>query len=328
MLENSTIMIDICQTKWRLRRRHAALFAGRALYTGQVGGGGVAISIEVYALINFTMNTIIIAAVARSRGRIRWGHVLCAAGFGALYAVAARSGWFPQLNWLPCQAMLAVVLTLVGVRVGSAKELASGTLMLVGGTVFLGGAQQLLIRLLGGPSPLTLSLGAIAGGAALVAALAVRAQRLERWEAQVLIRRGNVSARLTALIDTGNRLHEPLSGLPVLIVEAGRLRRMLPAPFDPMRPVSTLPPEFRLVSYGALGGQGRMGCFSPDELLVSYGDGWMRAPDVWVAVYPGRIPGSAHALAPAVIGRITPAGRRIIKSEEGGRYRWSIPHIR
>ena len=251
-----------------------------------------------------------------------------AAGFGALYAVAMRSGYFPQLNWLPCQLALAVLMTLVGVRVEKAMDLLIGTLMLVGGTVFMGGVQILLNRIMGGQTLLSLVLGAMGGGTALVVALEARAHKLERWEAQVQIKRGEYTVHLNALIDTGNRLHEPLSGLPVLIVGVDRIKRLLPSELIPSEPERILPPGFRLVAYGALGAQGKMACFLPEELLVSYGDGWMRAPDVWVAVFPGRIPGTAEALAPAVIGRIQPAGNRALKREEGSRYRWSIPHNR
>ena len=33
-------------------------------------------------------------------------------------------------------------------------------------------------------------------------------------------------------------------------------------------------------------------------VLIRRGDRYLRAPDVWIAAYPGRIPGSTHALAP------------------------------
>ena len=87
----------------------------------------------------------------------------------------------------------------------------------------------------------------------------------------------------------------------------------------------SLPPRFRLVAYGALGGSVKMACFRPDELLVCYGEGWLRAPDVWVAVYPGKMPGGAQALAPAVIGRIAPAEDKQKFRGEGSGVRWSIP---
>ncbi|MEF9973384.1 MAG: sigma-E processing peptidase SpoIIGA [Clostridia bacterium] len=293
------------------------------------------ISIEGYLVANFVMNIIIIGVIARSRGRVRWGRVAFAAAFGAVYGAAMECGWFPQLNWMPFKLLLALGLTLAAIRVDSLWELVTGTLLLLGGTVFLGGIMTLAISV-AGRSLGTMLLGALVGGAALLAALEARGKKLEKWEAQVQMTCGTSCVRLNALIDTGNHLHEPLSGLPVLICEEKSIRKLLPPGFNAALAQDSLPPGFRLVAYGALGGRGELGCFLPDALTVSYGDGWMKAPDVWVAVYPGKMPGNAHALAPTVIGRIQPTEQprlphniraiHSVKSGEGSRYRWSIPH--
>lgn len=282
------------------------------------------ISLEAYALVNLIMNGVIIGVIARSRGRVRWGGVALGAAFGTLYAVAMACGWYPQLAWPPVKLAMAVVLALVSLSVESWRDLATGTLLLLGGTVFVGGAAQLAISL-AGRSGWSLYGGSALGVAALAAALEARGRKLERWEAQVRVALDGRQASLKALVDTGNRLHEPISGLPVLIVEERAVRRMLPPSLDAARPDRHLPPRFRLVAYGALGGSGKMACFRPDELLVCYGEGWLRAPDVWVAVYPGKMPGGAQALAPAVIGRIAPAEEKQKFRGEGSGVRWSIP---
>ena len=108
--------------------------------------------------------------------------------------------------------------------------------------------------------------------------------------------------RISALIDTGNRLREPLSGLPVLIVSAKRIAPLLPPQFDPSRARWTLPQGFRLVGYDSLGGGGEMAVFRPDELLISYGDSYVMGPDLWVGVYPQEMPGRVEALAPGMMG--------------------------
>ena len=293
----------------------------------------MAVSIEAYFLINLSMNTLIIFIIARSRGRVRLGYVTASAAFGAIYAVASRSGLFPQLMYMPCQVLLALSMTVVGVRVDSFKDLLTGAMLLLGATMFFGGANALVIRMLGGQGIWSLIMGAGSGAIVLMIVLGEHRKKLHCLQAQIFIRRKKHAVHLTALIDTGNRLREPISALPVLIVEARRLKKLLPIAFDPDMRKSRLPAGFRLVAYGALNGSGRMACFQPDELLVSYGDGWLRAPDVWVAVYPGKIPGSAYALAPAVIGSIEPAHPGHFKypriqHPKGGRSGWSIPHSR
>ena len=101
----------------------------------------------------------------------------------------------------------------------------------------------------------------------------------------IALRGRSVSFR--ALIDTGNRLHEPISGASVLIAESALLDHL---------PTGSIP--HRRVSFGGLGGSGALDCFHPDAVLIHRGDSFIRAPDVWIAAYPGRIPGPTRALAP------------------------------
>jgi len=100
------------------------------------------------------------------------------------------------------------------------------------------------------------------------------------------LRVGSRSASFPALVDTGNRLREPLSGLPVLIAEAPLVRDILPKT------------GYRTLGFGALGGEGRMACFRPDALWIVSGRKRRRGPDIWVAVSPTPLPGLCQALAP------------------------------
>lgn len=282
-------------------------------------------SIESYAVMNFLMNIIIMATVARSRGRIRWGNVAFAAAFGALYALAMNTRVFALLRAAPAVALLTLALSLIAVPCADAPSLLVNTACLIGGAALFGGVMTLTLRLLG-RNPLSFALGAGMGAALLSGALSARGRRLDRFEARVRIRYRACDVRVDALVDTGNCLREPVSGRPVLILSEELALPFLPPGFDPRRPRSTLPPGFRLVGYTALGGGGCMGCFRPDALLTSFGRGWMRAPDVWVAVYPGSLPTGAQALAPPVLGRIDPAFQKT--QIEGGRNRWSISRVR
>ena len=54
----------------------------------------------------------------------------------------------------------------------------------------------------------------------------------------------------------------------------------------------------RQVAFGGLGGCGTVRCFHPDHVWICRGGQLIPAPEIWVAVYPGRIPGMQRALAP------------------------------
>lgn len=291
------------------------------------------ISLEVFILINLCMNFITIGIVARSRGHVRWGTVGFASAFGTLYAVAMQTQVFHLLQALPLRLVLGALLCICSMRVDNLRDWLSATGWLIGGTLLMGGVQMLADRLLPNLPALALVLGGLGGGMLLLGALEARAGRLSRLEVRLKLRVGKEWAELTALIDTGNRLHEPLSGLPVLIVEQQRIENLLPYGFDAAHVNQYLPPRFRLVGYGALGAKGTLAVFRPDELLVQYRNGWMTSPDMWVAIYPGQMPGKVHALAPGVLGclqsnRAPFAGRTLKKQGMRGNIVWLIPRNR
>lgn len=261
------------------------------------------IGLERYVLVNFIMNGIVIGVIAKFRGRNRWGLTLFAAAFGAVYAVAMQYPAFYQLRWWPSRIALTAALAAVAIRVERPRDLLTNTVLLLGGAAFLSGAINLAERLVhdSGTSLLT---GAISGTMGMLAFVSVRARRMEKWEMMLRLIRGDRRVELSALVDTGNRLQEPISGQPVVIAAEYKLRNVLPANFHADLAADRLPPGFRLVGYKSLSGSGKMVCFRPDELLVSTGDGWLSAPDVWVAVYPGKLPGNVYALAPPVLGRV------------------------
>lgn len=261
------------------------------------------IGLERYVLVNFMMNCIVIGVIAKFRGRNRWGLTLFAAAFGAVYAVAMQYPAFYQLRWWPSRIALTAALAAVAVRIEKPRDLLTNTGLLLGGAAFLGGAVNLARRLVQDPGA-SLITGAALGTIGLLAFVSVRARRIEKWEMMLRLIRGDRRVELSALVDTGNRLQEPISGQPVVIAAEYKLRNVLPINFQADLAANRLPPGFRLVGYKSLSGSGKMVCFRPDELLVSTGDGWLSAPDVWVAVYPGKLPGNVYALAPPVLGRV------------------------
>ena len=271
------------------------------------------VSIEGFFLINLSMDLLTIAVIARSRGRIRWRRVLAAALLGAVWATLAQ---FEALRWmggLAGQVALALLLSAIALPMHGGMSLLTGAGSLLAGAVFLGGVQFFISRQLVRMPPAAFAASAACGMIALTAFSTVRRKKLVTWEVQVYASTAHGEARFRALVDTGNRLREPFSGLPVMIAEASLLRDLLPPDFDAGRAAQDIPPGFRVVGYGALGGTGRLACFQPQQLFVSFGEGYVRAPDVWIAVCPGRMAGSVRALAPPILGCVgTRTDRRSI----------------
>lgn len=255
------------------------------------------VSVEGYFAVNALMSAAVFTLASRQAGRVRRGAVAMASVLSGAGAAAVQAGALPA-RFAPALMLLCALLAL-GRRSPGAwlRGLAACALW----TCAFAGAA-LLMR---GEAPLH-SMGRVPLYAlpVLLAGLCLtrggRARLPERVRLRIATRMGE--AEVTALVDTGNVLREPISGLPVVIVARERLNGIL----DPvcLDEDELLPPGFRLVRYEALGGGGLMRCFRPLSLKRLEKKRWIDAPEMWVAVYPGKMPGMPDALAPpAVAGR-------------------------
>ena len=137
-------------------------------------------------------------------------------------------------------------------------------------------------------------LAASTGGIVLIAIL-LRSRKPARcrWNIEVYAELCGEHVEFPALIDTGNHLREPVSSLPVLVADTDSILPLAEAAWFHQAE------KMRHVRYGALGGGGKCPCFKPDRILMrTPGGNYSPAPECWIAIYPGRIPGRVSALAP------------------------------
>ncbi len=242
-------------------------------------------SVEASFLVNFAVDAALIGVVARANGCFCMRRVALGALIGALYALAV-SQISARLAHPAVQLALAAPVALIVSGDPDPRRWGAVAFQLLCGALLLGGAGMLLPESLRAAVPLALAAGLVAFNLLL----SLRRKRLNGWEVTVFLSVQGRTAGFRALIDTGNRLREPVSGLPVLIAESALLKNLLVS--------DTGAPPCRFIAYGALGGGGTVRCFHPDAVLIRRGDRLVRAPEVWVAVYPGRMPGPTRALAP------------------------------
>ena len=240
-------------------------------------------SIELFLIVNGLADVALLGAAARALGLLRWRRVIACGGLCALCGVLAASS--PRPFATPCTSLALLVGASLWIAWGCpARVLVKTAAFLAGGALLAGGASLLPFWALRGPFAFPC---ALCGAALLTLMLTAKKPLSNDWQVRLAVNVDGRTSRFPALIDTGNRLREPLSGQPVVIAEARLLEGALPTS------------GWRELRFGAVGGGGRMACFKPSGLWIEGRRGRTRAPEAWIALSPGPLPGSARALAPA-----------------------------
>lgn len=116
--------------------------------------------------------------------------------------------------------------------------------------------------------------------------------------AQVTVYANGESARLSALIDTGNSLSESFSRFPVCVADATELDAILP---DSVRSyMSGKTPDsaenLRLVLHGTVSGGGVLPAFRPDYIEVKTLSKTVKTDRVYIAVYERNVAGGEYGM--------------------------------
>ncbi len=209
---------------------------------GQGGGEMTVVYIDALFLLNLTINYLLLLAAARLAGEpLRRGRMALGAALGGLYAAAV---FFPGMGFLThplCKLGSAVLMLLCAF--GGSRRLVRVGLVFFGVAAAFGGAI-FAIELLGGQG-LTLRNGVFTSTMDLRLILLAAAicyvvitfvfQRTARHTAPagelapVVLTLGERRVALTALVDTGNTLADPVTNRPVMVAEGEKAAGLFPA---------------------------------------------------------------------------------------------------
>jgi len=207
-----------------------------------------------------------------------------AAGLGAGFLPPwARWGMLLLLPLLMCRAAWP--------RLRSGAWLTAWAWTLGAGLLLSGGGELLFQQ--GVPAPLALlgAAGALILGLILVKAPPPPDSRCTRVE----ITLAGMRLTLPAMVDTGNLLTDPVTGLPVIVCSRQALSTAVWLPEG----IDTLPPGFRLLPVRTCAGRGLMVCTRPQALCLEGPEGW-RCCQALVGIAPAPYKGM-QALVPACL---------------------------
>ena len=240
--------------------------------------------IESFLLINFVLDIALMTIVSKYTETFRLLSVIAAAAICTVFGLL--SVCFPDPWYSPVmQILLMIPLSMLISGSSNIRIWGSSAMVLIAGLMIVSGCERFLSGDSIGHIPAILS--TLAALLFLYILMAHKKRLRNNWSIELCLSANGATARFTALIDTGNRLHEPLSGLPVLIVEKVLIDSIIPKT------------GYRSVAFGGLGGNGVLKCFKPDFIWIVCGKKMCRAPDAWVAVSPSDLPGPNRALAPS-----------------------------
>lgn len=233
---------------------------------------------EAFFLINAWMNFLSLAlAGALARRELPMGRAALSAGMlagGAMGLLAA--GW--QGPWAVILGACLLSVCTFGLRAWHLSGLT-----LAGGLLLSGFADYLL--------GLQASFGAVMAASGVLTAGIIFVLRFFSVSG-----RGRLSLHLSwngragvfpAIRDSGNRLRDGVSGLPVIVVPYALIRKMLPEALNP-RDLSTLPRGWRIVRMQTAGGARAAMCFKPEKIEIIRGKRrWGIAAEVAVSDFSG-----------------------------------------
>lgn len=315
------------------------------------------VDVLLLALIsNFLFDYLLLWASAEvsrlptSRKRLTLGALIGTAYFAAyLLARAGVLPYFRALSLIPVVLLVSAGMVAVTFRGAPWRRLvaATGYFYLIGFAA--AGAGMGAAFVVGSPSQPHV----VAGFFVAVASILLMAELgwgvvqrrlwLHVFQLPVSVRFGGDDIQLTALVDTGNRLRDPLSGHPVMVVEVDALEPVLPpglahlirqgekADLDALAQAVAGTPwaaRLRIIPYHSIDREhGMLIGFRPDELTVRSGSDTITAQDAVVGICrqtldpEGAYQALVHpelvqeGLAPAGHGR-SEAGRPVVETED------------
>lgn len=274
------------------------------------------IYLDIVIIENLIMNAIIIYATAVVlKVKIRHLRIIISSLIGAIYSVASYISDLEIYNNFFLKIFLSIVMVYIAFIPQNIKSLMKQMLIFYLTSFLFGGVafaliyvikpQEILMKdgLFLGMYPLkTIFLGAIVATIILITAFKVVKSNITKKDmmCNVSIKINDKAINIKTIIDTGNMLKEPISGLPVIVVENTALYELIPKEIlDNLDDIlggdfekipddikSKYIAKLKWIPYSSLGKQnGMLVGIKADKVIVEKEDQFIEHNNVIVGVY-------------------------------------------
>ncbi len=259
------------------------------------------VNLEGFVLYNAAMNTLMLLGAGRLSGLpVKLYRLIPAALLGAAYAVFSNISAGLFLQNLPMKLLCALLMAAAAFLPGSPRKVFRAAACFFLSAFLLGGTGFSLMYMLGARGfgwDIASLLAAVGAVACVLLASGWRRASLARLLCKVRLEYRGETCEFTAMIDTGNHLREPVSGLPVIVVERPALAKIDTREGWP-------------VAFSSMAGSGTIEAIIPQHIVVD-GREDIRAA---VAAYDGTLSrdGRYAALLPYAFAQASGSKRRRI----------------
>lgn len=202
------------------------------------------IYLDVVLLENLIMNGIIVYVTAIiTKTKIKHIRIILASLIGAIYSILSYISKFPIFSNIFVKILLSIIMVYIAYDSKEIKILGKELLLFYLTSFLFGGVafamiyiikpQEILMKdgLFLGTYPLkTIFLGAIIASIILITGFKVVKSKISKKDmyCKITINLEGKEKDINVMIDTGNLLKEPISGMPVIVVEHTQLYDIIP----------------------------------------------------------------------------------------------------
>lgn len=202
------------------------------------------IYLDIIFLENFILDLILLYAVGiETKSKIKFYRIIIASILGSIYAIILYIVKNEFLYSIVMKSMLSMVMVYVSFETKGFKDLLKKMLYFyLTSFVFGGGALALIYivntgkisiqngQIQGSYTILTIMIGIIIAFITIIIAFRLKKNKISKDDlmCNIEIKINNKEVKTKAMIDTGNLLKEPITNIPVIVVEHTLLKKIIP----------------------------------------------------------------------------------------------------